>query len=348
MGFVVKKGVVDCRTIKVSCTDADDNVCKEELPIYGDNVPKEIAIQLLEESLVMAERFEWFDGDDAGNKAKLIFQHFGRALKGMPQRKWAKVIRNHHTYTLPSFRSKAQLFFHEIFGEDVYEEQYQFLCDTGMPKNMKAGDYIDRVEVILDRLPLLDKEADKMSDREAVRKIIAPNIPNDWRKDFILKEGDKAKNFKQVKTILKTIEKARGVNKTDKEESSGKKKTPKEPAPTPPDKNKCRLVGHNHNWKNCPNNPNSKNYNGIHYSKIREQERAGAAAVRKNDDESTRSDEDSKKPSKKRRHHKDRREVNSIDSSSTSMGSPVVRFSEVRDSIESQYSMSSESRGYAF
>ena len=102
MGFVVKKGVVNCRTIRVSCLDADGNVCKEELPIFGDNVPKEVAIQLLEEILVMADRFEWFDGDDA-NKAKLIFQHFGRALKGMPQRKWAKVIRNHHTYTLPSF-----------------------------------------------------------------------------------------------------------------------------------------------------------------------------------------------------------------------------------------------------
>ena len=103
MGFVVKKGVVDCRTIRVSCLDADGNVCKEELPIFGDNVPKEVAIQLLEEILVMANCFEWFDSDKAANKAKLIFQHFGRALKGMPQRKWAKVIKNHHNYTLASF-----------------------------------------------------------------------------------------------------------------------------------------------------------------------------------------------------------------------------------------------------
>ena len=131
MGFVVKKGVVDCRTIKVSCSDADGNVCKEELPIFSNKAPKALAIQLIEEILVMQERFEWFDGNNnAGNKAKLIFQHFGRALKGMPQCKWAKVIKNHHTYTLASFRQKAQLFFHEVFGDDIYEEQYQFLCKT--------------------------------------------------------------------------------------------------------------------------------------------------------------------------------------------------------------------------
>ena len=48
----------------------------------------------------MQERFEWFvkggvNNNDVDKKEKLIFQHFGRALKGMPQRKWAKIIKNH-------------------------------------------------------------------------------------------------------------------------------------------------------------------------------------------------------------------------------------------------------------
>ena len=76
----------------------------------------------------MQERFEWFnaDGDgnnNADNKKKLIFQHFGRALKGMPQRKWAKIIKNHHIFTLSTFRDKAQRLIWEIFGDDAYKEQ---------------------------------------------------------------------------------------------------------------------------------------------------------------------------------------------------------------------------------
>ena len=77
-----------------------------------------------------------------------------------------------------------------------------------------------------------------------------------------------------------------------KEDPSGNKK-PKEPAPTTTGTNKCRLIGHNHLWKNCPNNPASKNYNEAHYSKVREQEkRAGTTAPGKTDDKSTNSDDE--------------------------------------------------------
>ena len=33
MRFDIKEGVTDCKTIKVLCSNADDNVCKEELTI---------------------------------------------------------------------------------------------------------------------------------------------------------------------------------------------------------------------------------------------------------------------------------------------------------------------------
>ena len=91
MCFEIREGVVDCKMIKVSCKDADGNACKEELPVFTGTLPKETLVQLLEEILRMQEHSEWFsaDGDgnnSANNKKKLIFQHFGRVLKGMPQR----------------------------------------------------------------------------------------------------------------------------------------------------------------------------------------------------------------------------------------------------------------------
>ena len=73
----------------------------------------------------MQKRFKWFAAGDGNNntnnKKKLIFQHFGRALKGMPQRKWAKIIRNHHNYILTAFREKAQCFIWKICGNNTYE-----------------------------------------------------------------------------------------------------------------------------------------------------------------------------------------------------------------------------------
>ena len=56
----------------------------------------------------------------------------------------------------------------------------------------------------------------------------------------------------------------------DCKNSLGKKKDDDDPKPNgkKSDPNKCRLPGHDHEFKDCPNNPKSKNYNGTHYSKM--------------------------------------------------------------------------------
>ena len=108
-----------------------------------------------------------------------------------------------------------------------------------MPRDMKVSDWIDRLEVINKCLPRIDRLADKLSERETIRKVIIPNIPREWERDYILKEGDKAKTLKAVKTVLKTIEKAHRNDKVEKEPSD--KKKPKEPAPKKTDNDKCRL-----------------------------------------------------------------------------------------------------------
>ena len=162
--------------------------------------------------------------------------------------------------------------------------------------------------------------------------------------DYILKEGDKAKTIKAVKTILETIEKAHGNDKVEEEPSGNKKH--KEPVPNQTDTKKCRLNGHSqHLWRNCPNNPSSKNYNGTQYSKIREQERARTPVSSKNEDKSTRSDDESKRPHKKKNRHRERRETSSLNgiNSGTSYASHMIKFSQVRASVGSAYSSESES-----
>ena len=110
---------------------------------------------------------------------------------------------------------------------------------------MKVADYIDRVEVINERLSLLDRESEKLSEGERIRKIITPNIPKGWERDYLLKEGDKAKTLKAAKTILKTTEKAHRNIKVEKKHPATRSQK-NLPAPNITDTNKCRVIGHNH------------------------------------------------------------------------------------------------------
>jgi len=82
-----------------------------------------------------------------------------------------------------------------------------------------------------------------------------------------LKDGGQAKILKTAKNILKTTEKAHAKDKMTEKEPSDKKKNPA--TTTNPTKNKmCCLIGHNHLWKDCPNNPHSKKYNLTRYSRV--------------------------------------------------------------------------------
>ena len=88
-----------------------------------------------------------------------------------------------------------------------------------------------------------------------------------------------------------------------------------------------------------------EDYNGTHYSKIRDQERAGTTAPGKNEDTSTKSDNRSKRLHKKRHRDRDRREVSSLNSinSDASYDIHCVRFFTVRDSVGSVHSSKFES-----
>ena len=133
---------------------------------------------------------------------------------------------------------------------------------------MKVAAWIDHLEKIKEHLILIDRNADKLSECDTICKVITPNVPTMRERDYLFKEGNKAKTLKAVNSILKTIGKAHRNDKVG-EKSSGNKK-PKKSVHNPTDINKCRLNRHNHFWKNCPNNPNLKYYNGTHYSSTTE------------------------------------------------------------------------------
>ena len=105
------------------------------------------------------------------------------------------------------------------------------------------------------------------------------------------------------------------------------------PAINPTKRNMCRLNGHNCLWRDCPNNPNFKKYNGTRYSKIREQEWDGRPGKNKDTDTKSYKEQSEPKGHRKRHHHKSCDDINSINFTSNYAIS-TVRCPQVRNSLK--------------
>ena len=109
MRYKIKESVYNAKTIKLTCKDVAGKTCKEELPIFTNNTPPKVLLVLIGEILTMGKRFQWFEKDKGNHnpKVQLVFQHFGRALKTIPQRAWAKLTRNYRNLLRAEFRNKV-------------------------------------------------------------------------------------------------------------------------------------------------------------------------------------------------------------------------------------------------
>ena len=112
-----------------------------------------------------------------------------------------------------------------------------------------------------------------MSEEDLVEKVITGNLKPELMRDFIMNKGDKATTLKEVKQVLRRIDRANAHMKqaTEKflkskpKDSKGEKK---EKESEKGGANMCRLKNHDHAWSECPNNPISKNFAGKSYTEI--------------------------------------------------------------------------------
>ena len=81
MRYKIEEGVYNCWTIKILCSDAHGNVCREKLLIFTDNPPKESLIWPPEELLAMQECFEWFAKDNGNNDAANCLSAFWETIE---------------------------------------------------------------------------------------------------------------------------------------------------------------------------------------------------------------------------------------------------------------------------
>ena len=264
--------------ITIKCKDADGYENKEECPIFTNGTENEVLIQAIETIIVLGNRYDW--KESGAGKEKLYYQNFGRALKGEPSKKWEGLIETIRTKTVDNFKTKVIELVEEIMGDDIYKDQLKYLVDTPQPANITTAEWCDRVAVMNAGLIWLKKGAKAMSEEEVIEKVISVNLKPDLMRDFILEKGDKATTLKEVKQILRRIDRANAHMKQateklskikvkeDKEVKKGREKEVEKGGA-----NMCRLKNHDHAWSECPNNPISKNFSGKSYTEIPASER---------------------------------------------------------------------------
>ena len=211
-----------------------------------------------------------------------------RALEGEPLQQWNKVTKNNRAFTKEAFQNKLYDLVEELLDEDVYDDQLKYLQETEKPKAISASEWMDRIEVLASASQLIKKGATEMDEETIIKKVITKNLPSDYAKDFIMQGGDKKKRIKDVKKLLRTIERANNFDIKAKlqqqqelkdqqrlRQQLKKNEKPEKEVDTSNNYStgKCRLQGHVHEWSECQNNPRSTNYNGTHYAMIREKER---------------------------------------------------------------------------
>ncbi len=262
--------------ITIKCTDADGKENKEECPIFADGTQHEVLIQTIETIFVLGNFYDWKEG-----KEKLYYQNFRRALKGQPSKKWEGLLESVRAMTFDNFKSNVIELVEKIMGEDVHKDQIKYLTETPQPTNLATTEWCDRVAVINAGLVFIKKGAKPMSEEEVIYKVITANLKPEFMRDFILEKGDKASTLKEVKQILRRIDRANAhakqaeekLLKSKQKDSKGEKKENKSYEREKGGANMCRLKNHNHAWSKCPNNSTSKNFSGKSYTEIPASER---------------------------------------------------------------------------
>ncbi len=181
-------------TIQIKCKDAGTNEIKGKCKVYAGG-PSEGLLRAIDGIYTVGERYGWDDANQNANGGKLGIQHVGQALKG-PTEKWLKKLSsNMRKPTWNLFKDKAHILVEDVMQENAYKDQYEYLEETKMPKDMSISECLDQIEEINDALPLLQKDGKRMSEEDLIMKVVTKNLPQYLVKDFIMKEGKKPESY---------------------------------------------------------------------------------------------------------------------------------------------------------
>ena len=381
-------------TTSVKILDEMNNEVKEKLPNFRDDNEGALLVELCKKAIAICDTYDLYN---ANGDWKAVAQAQHRAMYGECKESWSDLvddIRNWGANGANKHRAMCQKVCQSELGERVFLDQRTAMRAGQL--HYQGHDHekaVKRLYTLNNLMEYLAENATKFSPEEMCRDIIPACLKPRARVEYIKNGGEELVEKRDVISLVRTI--SRGIE-CEIEVQGSRKRTPKHKSgydgssESDDDRddrdggrrggggggkpsNKCRIPGHNHDWKDCPNNRWSANYKGGRGrdddDRSRDRSRSpprkhGRHRDRDRDrDRNRETNRDRNRDRGDRHPRSDRRreQVSSLESSrskdTSSLGSHHVRFDEARDSMDSRmddsdqsslHSYSSASRGYVY
>jgi hypothetical protein len=146
-----------------------------------------------------------------------------------------------HLWELPS----------EILGADTYQSQKDYLKKTHKPDKMSVKKWVCRMKNINSCMKIKTILNLTLSERELIAKVITPNLPKPWLKNFRLLKLNRKMKIKEALEELLVIEDSIKIEKKQPTHQNGNKNV----------KKPRRLHNGNHKWVDCRQNTNNSGNN---------------------------------------------------------------------------------------
>ena len=246
---------------------------KIKIPVYENGSDEEL-LRTLREFADMVRDYNFLANNVFVSNA---YEFFSTTVKGQAKETWNSVLSDPTVAPagqrdVAAWNAQQAAFLIEMIGSEGYNNQLEYLRSTKKPREMKVRRWVRRVKTINTYLELLDPTRARLTDRQIVEYVIAPNIPHSWSKDFRLAKGHLATTTRDAVEILEEIElaepkekKISGDRKDRREQGQGKGKgrnSRNQRRNNPHIKNPCRKHDGKHSWEDCPDNPRSSNFRG--------------------------------------------------------------------------------------
>ena len=284
----------------------DERTIKERIPIYkGDS--EETLLVLIKEYKNLIDTYDLWDQENADRN---VYFDFRRCLRDSARDDWDLIVEimddEGEERGQQAFEAAISSLIESSLSEQAYIRQRTYLRSTPKPRNLSVKKWVNRILTINSFLPLMEIGAQRITEKDIITDVITPNIPIEWKSQYLLQGLHLETRVSKVVTTLQHLESVEKMvptktknnnNHNDNHDDKSDKKherssnTKDESKNNPKGKqqksfkNECKLEGHKgHEWADCFNNPNSKNFKGKARSLKEDKESNGEKNIKEKKD----------------------------------------------------------------
>ena len=197
-----------------------------------------------------------------------LFSHFEEILEDNAQDTWENITTGvpDVEHTPDRFNQEIDNFYQRYCDPQARDSMFEYLKSFSKPHYDSPRDYADRMVLMIRHANKLPGTEPLLNEQQS-KNIIFQGVPMTWKQNYIRAGKDVAtdtlEEILQYMSNEKGFSDQRSGNKNEDDSKKRKKKgeaTESNKKPSFGPEAPCRKPGHEHLWKNCPDNPNGRKH----------------------------------------------------------------------------------------